>query len=206
MLKIGITGGIGSGKTTVCRVFETLGIPVFYADLAAKHLMQHDPELKKALQHALGENIYENGILKRSYLAQLLFSNPTHLETVNSLVHPAVIRYGHQWMQQQKSPYAIKEAALFFESGSYAEMDYMITVAAPEALRIQRVIDRDNISVEEVQKRIAKQLPEKEKITRSDFVIQNDDIHPVLPQVLLLHAFFIGQATIPPKFLTIHTP
>src|SRR5690606_23685883 len=144
-----------------------------------KHLMQHDPELKKALQHALGENIYENGILKRSYLAQLLFSNPTHLETVNSLVHPAVIRYGHQWMQQQKSPYAIKEAALFFESETYAEMDDMNTVGPPEAMRIRRVIHRDNMSVDDVQNRRAQQLPEQEKTTRSDFLIQNGDIHPV---------------------------
>lgn len=187
MLKIGITGGIGSGKSTVARVFETLGIPVYNADDAAKRLMQEDPELKKQIIILFGEKAYEQGKLNRSWISEQVFGNPEKVKALNAIVHPATIRDAHEWMSVQQTPYTLKEAALIFESGSEKSLDYVIGVDAPVELRIQRVMERDNISRDAILQRMNNQMDESEKIQRCDFIIYNDGNQLVIPQVIRLH-------------------
>jgi dephospho-CoA kinase len=187
MLRIGLTGGIGSGKSTVAGIFEVLGIPVYYADKAAKSLMQHDELLKDEIIRLFGEESYVNGILNRAWLSQQVFGDPEKTKAINALVHPATIRDAKNWMSMQHAPYAIKEAALVFESGSEKELELVIGVSAPENLRVQRVMARDGITEDMVRQRMSKQMSEDEKISRCDFVILNDDHTPLIPQVLTLH-------------------
>lgn len=187
MLKIGITGGIGSGKSTVARVFESLGIPVYNADDAAKRLMQEDPELKKQIINLFGEQAYDQGKLNRSWISEQVFGNPEKVQALNAIVHPATIRDAEQWMRDQHSPYALKEAALIFESGSEKALDYVIGVDAPAELRIQRVMERDNVTREAILQRMQNQMDESEKIHRCDFIIHNNDHQLVIPQVITLH-------------------
>lgn len=187
MLKVGITGGIGSGKTTVCQVFETLGIPVFYADRAGKYLMENDKAVINSIKELFGEDIYPGGVLNREKIAAIVFRTPEILQQLNAIVHPAVLRYGMQWMESQHAPYVLKEAAIFFESGSYKEMDVMIGVYAPRKTRILRVMERDQSSQEKILERMSQQMDEEEKMKRCDFVITNDNVLPVLPQVLAIH-------------------
>lgn len=187
MLRIGLTGGIGSGKTTVARIFEVLGIPVYYADQAAKRLMHEDPELQEQVRKHFGDAAYENGKLNNKYIAGIVFKDQSKLELLNALVHPATIRDGERWMAQQTAPYAIKEAALIFESGSQAHLDYVIGVAAPEPLRILRTMQRDNVTREAVLARMRKQIQEVIKMRLCDFVVYNDEQRLVIPQVLQLH-------------------
>lgn len=194
MLKVGLTGGIGSGKSTVAHVFELLGIPVYYADAAAKEIMNTDAALKEAIKKEFGEETYKNDTLDRSYLASIVFKDKARLEQLNSLVHPATIRNAESWMQQQTTPYAIKEAALFFEAGSAGDLDYIIGVYTPKALRIQRTMLRDNTTKEEVEKRMKNQLNEEIKMRLCDYVIKNDEQQLVIPQVLALHEQFLQQA------------
>lgn len=187
MLKVGITGGIGSGKSTVAGVFETLGIPVYHADTAAKKLMQEDAALQAAIVEAFGEAVYENGVLQRAKLASMVFNNKEKLALLNSIVHPATIADAERWMQAQKAPYVLKEAALLFESGSAEGLDYVIGVWAPEALRIKRVMARDKVSRNEVLERMAHQIQENIKMRLCDFVIRNTEQELVVPQVLEIH-------------------
>ncbi len=189
MLKVGITGGIGSGKTTVCKVFETLGIPVYYADDRAKALMVEHPDIINAIKKNFGQAAYfENGELNRNYLSKIVFNNKNKLETLNSIVHPVVYMDGEEWHQKQANvPYTIKEAALHFESGGYRLMDKMITVFAPRELRLARVTKRDNVSPEMVEARMDKQMPENEKIEKADFVIYNDGQKMLIPQIHKIH-------------------
>jgi dephospho-CoA kinase len=187
MLKIGLTGGIGSGKTTVAQIFEVLQIPVYYADSAARDLMNGDEELKNKIIASFGTDAYKNGKLDSSYLGAIVFPDAEKLKLLNSIVHPVTIRDSENWMQKQKTPYAIKEAALIFEAGLEKYLDYVIGVTAPEPLRIQRVVDRDHTSTEKVLERLHQQMDEKEKISRCDFVIENDGVSPLLPQVLAIH-------------------
>jgi dephospho-CoA kinase len=187
MLKVGLTGGIGSGKTTVAQIFEVLSIPVYYADPAARDLMNKDPELKKKIIASFGAEVYKNDELDRSYLGSVVFPDTEKLNLLNSIVHPITIRDSENWMKNQKTSYAIKEAALIFEAGLETHLDYVIGVTAPESLRIQRVIERDHIPIEKVLDRLRHQMDEKVKISRCDFVIYNDGIQPLLPQVLAIH-------------------
>ena len=188
MLKIGLTGGIGSGKTTVAKIFETLGVPVYYADDVAKQLMQEDNVLKQSIINIFGKDSYTtDGKLNRSYLSATVFSNPHQLERLNAIVHPATIQHAEQWMQQQQAPYVIKEAALIFESGSQSTLDYVIGVYAPQVLRIQRTIKRDNIDEDKVLQRMQNQIDENIKMRLCDRVIQNDDQTPLIQQVVMLH-------------------
>jgi dephospho-CoA kinase len=187
MLKIGITGGIGSGKTVVAKVFETLGIPVYYADEAAKRLMNEDATLKEKIQSQFGKESYTDGKLNRAFIASVVFSNPDKLALLNSIVHPVTIADAHQWMLQQTSPYAIKEAALMFESGSNKELDKIIGVYAPAPLRILRAMQRDHSDREEVLARMKRQMDEEEKMRLCDYVITNDEQSMILPQILELH-------------------
>lgn len=191
MLQIGLTGGIGSGKSTIAKVFETLGIPVYYADDASKKLMNEDKELKKQIIRHFGDASYTDNQLNRSYIASVVFADKTKLELLNNLVHPATIRDAKRWMKEQNAPYAIKEAALIFESGSAEGLDYIIGVFAPQALRIKRTMDRDNVTKEAVINRMQNQVDEAMKMRLCDFVIYNDEQQLVIPQVLKLHELFL---------------
>jgi dephospho-CoA kinase len=186
MLKIGLTGGIGSGKSTVSKIFEQLGVPVYYADTAAKRIMNEDPILGAQLIEHFGPEVYVDGVLNRSFVASIVFNDKQQLALLNSLVHPATIRDAESWMTLQNTPYAIKEAALIFESGSQDQLDYVIGVSAPESLRIQRAMKRDNLSREAVKERIQNQLSESIKMRLCNFVIVNDEQQLVIPQVIEL--------------------
>jgi len=192
MLKIGLTGGIGSGKSTVAKIFETLGIPVYYADAEAKRLMNSSETLKKVIRQNFGEATYENDQLNRKYLAGIVFNNPEKLELLNALIHPVTINDAEQWMQQQSAPYSIKEAALLFESGAAENLDFIVGVYAPQALRIKRVMKRDGLTADEIMKRINRQVNEEMKMKLCDFVIINDEQELLIPQVLKLHQHFSG--------------
>lgn len=187
MLKVGLTGGIGSGKTTVARIFEVLGIPVYYADDAAKRLMNEDPELKQAIISQFGDLVYPEGKLDRKAMASLVFGNKEKLELLNSLVHPATIRDGDKWGLQHATSYVIREAALIFESGVFKTLDFVIGVSAPSELRIRRVTERDRINEEDVVKRMNNQWDEEMKMSRCDFLLFNDDKQLLIPQVIALH-------------------
>lgn len=187
ILKIGLTGGIGSGKTTVAKIFELLGVPVYYADDAAKRIMIEDEELRSAIQKQFGEDSYKNNELNRAHLANKVFNDPFRLEILNSIVHPATIRDAARWMNEQRAPYTIKEAALIFESGSGEQLDYIVGVSAPETLRIKRTMARNNISHEDVVKRMNNQIEENMKMKLCDFVIKNDEQQLLIPQVIELH-------------------
>jgi dephospho-CoA kinase len=191
MLRIGLTGGIGSGKSTVAKVFETLGVPVYYADEAAKRLMNEDEILKEKIQQHFGKEVYIDGKLNRTYLSSIVFNDSKKIEQLNALVHPVTIQDAIDWMQQQTTPYTIKEAALIFESGSQAGLDKVIGVYAPAPLRILRVMKRDNISREDVLSKMNKQIDEEMKMRLCDYVITNDEQELVLPQVLELHKKFL---------------
>lgn len=192
MLSIGLTGGIGSGKSTVARIFEVIGIPVYYADEAAKRLMNEDEGLKKKILDRFGPQTYPDGRLDRKYLSGIVFNDPAKLEELNALVHPVTLQDARQWLQLQTSAYAIKEAALIFESGAHNMLDYVIGVYAPAPLRIQRVMQRDQISRQEVISRMNKQMDEDLKISKCNFVITNDEEEMVLPQVLAIHELLIS--------------
>lgn len=192
MLKIGLTGGIGSGKSTVAKIFETLGIPVYYADAEAKRLMNSSETLKKAIRQHFGDAAYEKDHLNRKYLADIVFNNPEKLELLNALIHPETINDAAQWMQQQSAPYCIKEAALLFESGAAETLDFVIGVYAPQALRIKRVMKRDGLTEAEIMKRISRQINEEMKMKLCDFVITNNEQELLIPQVLKLHQHFSG--------------
>ena len=187
MIKIGLTGGIGSGKSTVAKLFEVLGAPVYYADDAAKRLMNEDEILKQQVQKEFGKEAYTNGSLNRKYISDIVFANPEKLDLLNSIVHPATLKDAEEWMNKQTTPYTIKEAALIFESGAQEQLDYVIGVSAPTPLRIQRTIQRDNITREEVIARMNKQIDETIKMRLCDFVITNDEQQLVMAQVMALH-------------------
>ncbi|MDP4263850.1 MAG: dephospho-CoA kinase [Bacteroidota bacterium] len=191
MLKVGLTGGIGSGKSTVARIFEVLGIPVYYADEAAKQIMNSDKRLKAALIKNFGEQTYQSGQLNRAWLASIVFADNQKLELLNSLTHPATIRDANKWIQQQTSPYIIKEAALLFESGANKYLDYIVGVSAPEDLRIQRAMQRDHVKKEEILQRMSRQMDEEAKMKLCNSILINDEQQLLVPQVLKLHQRFL---------------
>lgn len=191
MLRIGLTGGIGSGKSTVSNIFKVLGIPVFNADIEAKILMEENAVLIAAVKKEFGDAAYVNGSLNRKYIADIVFNDTHRLAVLNSLTHPIVIEAAHNWMLLQTSPYIIKEAALLFESASAADVDFVIGVFAPEHIRIKRVMDRDGISRQDVLARMDKQISEEIKMKLCDFVLINDEQQLLVPQVLKLHEQFL---------------
>jgi len=189
MLRVGLTGGIGSGKSTVATIFEVLGIPVSFADLEAKRVMNEDPALKTQIISQFGPDAYAGGDLNRSWLAAQVFTDPVKLEILNSLVHPATIREGERWMRSvsNQAPYAIREAALIFETRAAGHLDFIIGVYAPATLRIHRTMQRDHSTREAVLQRMHNQIDEEIKMRLCDAVIQNDGQQAILPQVLALH-------------------
>jgi dephospho-CoA kinase len=195
MLKVGITGGIGSGKTTVCQVFETLGIPVFYADTVAKQLMITDSILIDGVKSAFGKESYlANGTLNNKHIAGIVFNDQTELDRLNALVHPAVFRAFDKWAKEIPStvPYTLKEAALLFESASYKMCDKNILVTAPLDLKISRVMQRDGVTQQQVQARMDKQFTDEQKAKMADYFIENTENSSVILQVLALHQQFLG--------------
>jgi dephospho-CoA kinase len=193
MLKVGITGGIGSGKTTVCKIFELLNIPVFYADDEAKKLMVNNLELVSQIKIAFTKNAYfDNGELNRKYLADIVFKDKSKLNILNSLVHPTVFKAMDIWANKQKSKYVLKEAALLFESGSYRVNDYNILISSDLELRIGRIAERDLITEEQIKSRLEAQFPEKEKEKMANFIIHNNESQFLIPQVLKLHHQFLN--------------
>ncbi len=181
---IGLTGGIGSGKSVVAKVFATLGIPVFNADEEAKHIMQTSPEIKAKLIEQFGPAIYNESGLQKDALAQLVFNDPFQLQLLNAIVHPVTIQAAKDWAAKQTSPYVIKEAALIFESGSSAGLFKVIGVTAPLSLRIHRVMQRDSITKEQLEARMRNQISDTIKMRLCDYVIHNDNQEMVIPQVL----------------------
>ncbi len=197
MLKVGVTGGIGSGKSVVCRVFTTLGIPVFNADDAGKYLMATDVSVIASVKALLGNDVYINNQPDKKLIADAVFKNPALLSQLNAIIHPAVIAYGNKWMAAQTSPYTIKEAAILFESGSYKELDVIIGVHAPKDVRLKRVLTRDAaMTAEKVLQRMANQMDEDEKMKRCDYIITNDGNRAIIPQVFDLHQIFLKKATV----------
>lgn len=187
VLRVGLTGGIGSGKTIVAAVFEVLGVPVYYADQEAKRIMNEDDRVKARITTEFGGHAYVHNQLNRPYIASVVFGDKQKLELLNSIVHPVTLQDSNAWMQLQHTPYAIKEAALLFESGGSDHLDYIIGVYAPLQLRIQRVVARDTIDFTQVYRRIESQMNEEDKMKLCDHVIVNDEQQPIIEQVLGLH-------------------
>lgn len=197
MIKVAITGGIGSGKTTVCRIFNLLGIPVFNADLEAKIIMESDSELKKSLIDFLGKDIYlENGTLDRKKMAAIIFNDKLALRKVNSIVHPAVHRYFKQWAEIQKSPYVIEETAIVFEIGGISNFDFIVVVTAPLDEKINRVMHRDGSTREQVLERMKNQWSDEEKMKQAHHIIYGGDEQLIIPQVIEIHKNIIRNGKI----------
>lgn len=194
MHKVGITGSIGSGKSTVAHLFEVLGIPVYNADNRAKWLMNHQPDLIRSITELFGKDAYSNNALNRPFIAEQAFQDPDKLKQLNAIVHPAVFADFEQWCNEQTTTYVIKEAALMFESKSHEQLHEVIVVTAPETMRIQRAMQRDHATEASVRARMNNQLPESEKRKRSQYEIINDDQHSLIQQVLNLHHLFLEKA------------
>jgi dephospho-CoA kinase len=187
MWRLGVTGGIGSGKSTVCGVFETLGIPVYHADIESRELY-YTQDLRTQIVHHFGGNMYEGNELNRKALAARVFSNPEALKLLNSLVHPRVFAHYEQWCDLHSHfPYTVKEAAIVFESSSYTHLHAIAGVVAPLELRVQRVMQRDGVSKEEVMARINNQMPQDRLVSLCDYTIVNDGVESLIKQVSKLH-------------------
>ncbi len=195
-LQIGITGGIGSGKSLVCHIFSLLGTPVYDADSRAKAIMTTDGILVSQITKEFGVLSYRaDGAVNREYLAQHVFNDAEKLKTLNALIHPRVAVDYERWVSEQQTAYVVKEAALLFESGSYRALDKIVMVSAPEALRITRVLQRDkHRTAQQVKDIIRNQLNEEEKLKRADYILYNNESQLLIPQVLELHALFRVQA------------
>jgi dephospho-CoA kinase len=192
VMKLGITGGIGSGKTSVCRVFNVLGIPVFSADPEAQLIMISDKNIISGINNIAGKNLYPDGKLDRMELASLIFNDPDLLKKVNSLVHPAVFEKFKNWTDAQSAPYVIMEAAILFESGASQLVDRVATVIAPIGERIARVTNRNRLTMDQVMERIKNQMNDNERIKMSDYVINNSENEMIIPVILKIHEDIIN--------------
>ncbi len=188
MKRVGVTGGIGSGKSLVCSLFEHLGVPVYEADTRANELIQHSSDIHRALTGLLGEKVYRKGKLNKTFLARVLFSDAGMREQINQVVHPVVFKDFLKWSERYKEkPYVIQEAAIIFESGAYRFLDDVINVYAPVKMRIARLLARDSSSTEEIRRRMHVQMTEKNRRRRAGFTIINDGERMILPQVVRIH-------------------
>ena len=185
--KLGVTGGIGSGKTSVCKVFDILNIPVFSADREAAEIMEHDEGIIRNINSIAGKDLYSAGSLDKAELARLIFNDKAQLEKVNLLVHPVVIDHFIKWVLDQPSPYVIMEAAILFESGASKFVDRIATVVAPVEQRIKRVVLRNKLSQEQVMERMRNQMDDEERIRQSDFIINNSENDMIIPSILKIH-------------------
>ena len=191
MLRVGITGGIGSGKTTVCSIFEKLGVPVYYADSRAKDLVNTNSELQNKISDAFGQNSFIEGAYNRAFIASIVFSDKQKLELLNSIIHPFVLNDWEAFCQKHnESPYLIKEAAIMLETESKNSVDHIVLVHAPIETRIHRIQERDKVTENEIKARIESQMPEDEKMKMADSIIYNDQEHSLIEQVLNLHQKF----------------
>ena len=184
MKKLGLTGGIGTGKTYVSKVFQQMGIPVFNADVEAKNCMIEDKELMQNIKTYFGENMYDNGVLQKEKLAKIVFNNSERLAELNTLVHPVVKQRFEEWCTQQTAELVVKEAAILFESDAHLGLDSVICVSATEDVRIERVHNRDGSSFAEIKSRIDKQMTQSKKEELADFVVVNDGEQLLLPQLI----------------------
>ncbi|OFX88692.1 MAG: dephospho-CoA kinase [Bacteroidetes bacterium GWF2_33_16] len=188
MLKVGVTGGIGSGKTLVCSVFKSIGIPVYNADIEAKKISNTDAETISKVKTAFGDDIYNNKGIDRKKLASIIFTDEDALKKINAIIHPKVRVDFKIWCKQYNHlPYVIQEAAILYESGAYKELDFTINVSASEETRIERVMHRDNTTFEQVKERMKNQLNDQERLRLADFNIINDENSMILPQILEIH-------------------
>ncbi len=196
-LRVGITGGIGSGKTTTCRMFQVLGVPVYDADFWAKWLIEHDADLRARVTAVLGPEAYRpDGAYNRPYVARRVFADAALLAALNAVVHPVVEQHSRRWHDEQAArgcPYTLKEAALLIESGSHRFLDALIVVTAPEAVRIRRVMERDGLGEDAVRARMLHQMPEADKVALADFVLVNDGQRPLIPQVWRTHRALLAR-------------
>jgi len=191
---IGLTGGIGSGKTTVGKIFNQLGVPVYEADAASKEIIDTDQRLQQSLKDLLGnEVVQDNGLINRSFMSQKIFNDQDLLQKVNALIHPAVGRDFEQWVKKQRAAYVIKEAAILFESGTYKQCNLIVVVTAPKKLRIQRVMERNQMKREEVLARMDRQWPEEKKAEMADYVIDNGGNRSLIKQVIHIHEDIISR-------------
>lgn len=191
MKVIGLTGGIGSGKTTIAKLFESFGIPVYYADIEAKELMNSSNELKVKLIDLFGENAFDNDALNRSYIANVVFKDKKKLTELNALVHPEVEKHFKNWLKDQKAAYVIQENAIIFENNKQFDFDHIITVTAPKKIKIERIMDRDNTTKEQVKQRMNNQLDDDFKVRNSKYVIYNTDIQESKLQAESIHKALI---------------
>jgi len=187
MIVVGLTGGIGSGKTTVAKMFSKLGVPIYIADLEAKKLMAKSKVIKRKLIELFGEEAYDNNELNKPFIASIIFNNKDMLKRMNAIIHPRVARHFEKWANKQSAAYVIKEVAILFENGGDKLCDYVITVTAPKAIKIDRVLDRDNSTKEKVEAIMNNQWSDAEKIERSQFVIENIDLIKTEIQVSKVH-------------------
>lgn len=194
MKVIGLTGGIGSGKSTVARMFQELGVPVYIADDEAKKLMNEDKEVRTKIIKLFGDEAYNGSGLNRKFIASKVFDDKELLEKLNRVVHPAVAKHFEKWKVQQKAQYVIYEAAILFEKGGYKKCDYNILVTAPVNLRIERILLRDKVTVEEIQARMNNQWPDEKKEKMADVVLRNIDLSETKKDVLQIHKTFLKSA------------
>jgi dephospho-CoA kinase len=186
-MKLGVTGGIGSGKTSVCKVFNVLGIPVFYSDDEARKVMDSEIDIIETVKRIAGKDVYSSGSLDRAELARLIFNNRKLLKMINEVVHPVVFERFKTWQKSSSSPYVIMEAAILFESGAIKLVDRIVTILAPEEERIERIVRRNNLTREQVLDRIRNQMPDEEKTALSDWVIHNSEHDMIIPEILKIH-------------------
>ncbi|MBK8500260.1 MAG: dephospho-CoA kinase [Flavobacteriales bacterium] len=194
MLKIGLTGGMGSGKSTVARIFGVLGVPVFEADAQAKDLMNRDPRVREAVSACFGPEVYREGVLDRKQLATLVFGDEARLASLNAIVHPAVRGAFQAWAMAQQAPYVLMEAAIMAENDGFRIFDRVINVSCPEAVRIQRVMARDGVGEAEVRARMRHQASEDQRDRIAHLRIRNDGSELVIPQVLAMHEQLLQMA------------
>lgn len=193
MLKVGVTGGIGSGKTVVCKIFESLSVPVYYADQEARRLSNYHPDIVSGVKRIFGENIYNERGLNRKMVGELAFKDEFLLAALNEIIHPIVALHFNQWLlRNEEASFVVKESAILFESGASESMDKVITVTSPSELRIERVMNRDGFGREEILSRMKCQMHEEERVKKADFVIKCDDVDLVIPQVIQLNNYLVA--------------